>query len=135
MGSTAACGRPRPGTTMPTESPTSTSAPPPAAMVWRARAERRLFNTDVSFVSITNWQSYSGETAMCHITQTAGRGRLARRGDRTTCRGGRSLPGQVHTPGRRGVGHGGAGARPMSTLGLAGRVSCYSASPNAESSA
>ncbi len=30
------------------------------------------FNTAVSFVSNTNWQSYSGETTMSHLTQMAG---------------------------------------------------------------
>ncbi|NLU68325.1 potassium-transporting ATPase subunit KdpA [Streptomyces sp. HNM0574] len=32
----------------------------------------QAFNTAVSFVSNTNWQSYAGETAMSHVTQTAG---------------------------------------------------------------
>jgi K+-transporting ATPase ATPase A chain len=32
----------------------------------------QAFNTAVSFVSNTNWQSYSGESAMSHTTQTAG---------------------------------------------------------------
>ncbi|MFI0859589.1 potassium-transporting ATPase subunit KdpA [Streptomyces smyrnaeus] len=32
----------------------------------------QAFNTAASFVSNTNWQSYSGETAMSHVTQTAG---------------------------------------------------------------
>ncbi|MBO8193529.1 potassium-transporting ATPase subunit KdpA [Streptomyces oryzae] len=32
----------------------------------------QAFNTAASFVSNTNWQSYSGETAMSHLTQTAG---------------------------------------------------------------
>lgn len=32
----------------------------------------QAFNTAASFVSNTNWQSYSGEAAMGHLTQTAG---------------------------------------------------------------
>ncbi|MEV4916784.1 potassium-transporting ATPase subunit KdpA [Streptomyces tirandamycinicus] len=32
----------------------------------------QAFNTAASFVSNTNWQSYSGEAAMGHVTQTAG---------------------------------------------------------------
>ncbi|NGO70947.1 potassium-transporting ATPase subunit KdpA [Streptomyces boncukensis] len=32
----------------------------------------QAFNTAASFVSNTNWQSYSGESAMSHVTQTAG---------------------------------------------------------------
>ncbi|MEU8566891.1 potassium-transporting ATPase subunit KdpA [Streptomyces pathocidini] len=32
----------------------------------------QAFNTATSFVSNTNWQSYSGEVAMSHITQTGG---------------------------------------------------------------
>ncbi|MFI2453105.1 potassium-transporting ATPase subunit KdpA [Streptomyces sp. NPDC019539] len=32
----------------------------------------QAFNTATSFVSNTNWQSYSGEAAMSHVTQTAG---------------------------------------------------------------
>jgi K+-transporting ATPase ATPase A chain len=32
----------------------------------------QAFNTAVSFVSNTNWQSYAGESAMSHTTQTAG---------------------------------------------------------------
>lgn len=32
----------------------------------------QAFNTAASFVSNTNWQSYSGESAMSHLTQTAG---------------------------------------------------------------
>ncbi|MEV0962346.1 MULTISPECIES: potassium-transporting ATPase subunit KdpA [unclassified Streptomyces] len=32
----------------------------------------QAFNTATSFVSNTNWQSYSGEAAMGHVTQTAG---------------------------------------------------------------
>ncbi|OCC11297.1 potassium-transporting ATPase subunit KdpA [Streptomyces sp. PTY087I2] len=32
----------------------------------------QAFNTAVSFTSNTNWQSYSGESAMGHITQTGG---------------------------------------------------------------
>ncbi|WP_326813955.1 MULTISPECIES: potassium-transporting ATPase subunit KdpA [unclassified Streptomyces] len=32
----------------------------------------QAFNTATSFTSNTNWQSYSGEVAMSHVTQTAG---------------------------------------------------------------
>ncbi|MBQ1090043.1 potassium-transporting ATPase subunit KdpA [Streptomyces sp. B93] len=32
----------------------------------------QAFNTAASFVSNTNWQSYSGESAMSHVTQTMG---------------------------------------------------------------
>ncbi|GAA4930997.1 potassium-transporting ATPase subunit KdpA [Streptomyces coeruleoprunus] len=32
----------------------------------------QAFNTATSFVSNTNWQSYSGESAMSHLTQTGG---------------------------------------------------------------
>ena len=30
------------------------------------------FNTAVSFTTNTNWQSYGGETTMCHLTQMVG---------------------------------------------------------------
>ncbi|WP_175408620.1 potassium-transporting ATPase subunit KdpA [Streptomyces sp. TRM64462] len=32
----------------------------------------QAFNTAISFTSNTNWQSYAGESAMSHVTQTAG---------------------------------------------------------------
>lgn len=44
----------------------------PLSLGFRAITPDQAFNTAASFVSNTNWQSYPGETAMSHITQTAG---------------------------------------------------------------
>ncbi|MEU0217084.1 potassium-transporting ATPase subunit KdpA [Streptomyces sp. NPDC006265] len=44
----------------------------PLSLGFKAISPDQAFNTAVSFVSNTNWQSYSGETAMSHVTQTAG---------------------------------------------------------------
>ena len=37
-----------------------------------ALSEHLSFNTAVSFVTNTNWQSYAGETTMSYLTQMAG---------------------------------------------------------------
>ncbi|WP_298561891.1 potassium-transporting ATPase subunit KdpA [Streptomyces luteogriseus] len=44
----------------------------PLSLGFKPISPDQAFNTAVSFVSNTNWQSYSGETAMSHVTQTAG---------------------------------------------------------------
>jgi K+-transporting ATPase ATPase A chain len=44
----------------------------PLSLGFKPIAPDQAFNTAVSFVSNTNWQSYSGEVAMSHVTQTAG---------------------------------------------------------------
>ncbi|MEU2155907.1 potassium-transporting ATPase subunit KdpA [Streptomyces sp. NPDC019396] len=44
----------------------------PLSLGFEAITPDQAFNTAASFVSNTNWQSYSGETAMSHVTQTAG---------------------------------------------------------------
>ncbi|MFF7794019.1 potassium-transporting ATPase subunit KdpA [Streptomyces sp. NPDC007991] len=44
----------------------------PFSLGFKAIAPDQAFNTAASFVSNTNWQSYSGETAMSHVTQTMG---------------------------------------------------------------
>ncbi|WP_329377041.1 potassium-transporting ATPase subunit KdpA [Streptomyces sp. NBC_01351] len=44
----------------------------PLSLGFEAITPDQAFNTAASFVSNTNWQSYSGETAMSHATQTAG---------------------------------------------------------------
>ncbi|MDW8807752.1 potassium-transporting ATPase subunit KdpA [Streptomyces scabiei] len=44
----------------------------PLSLGFKPITPDQAFNTAVSFVSNTNWQSYSGETAMSHVTQTAG---------------------------------------------------------------
>ncbi|MCK1794454.1 potassium-transporting ATPase subunit KdpA [Streptomyces sp. XM4193] len=44
----------------------------PLSLGFEAIGPDQAFNTAVSFVSNTNWQSYSGESAMGHVTQTAG---------------------------------------------------------------
>ncbi|WP_159774477.1 potassium-transporting ATPase subunit KdpA [Streptomyces sp. HM190] len=44
----------------------------PLSLGFKAITPDQAFNTAVSFVSNTNWQSYAGETAMSHVTQTAG---------------------------------------------------------------
>ncbi|MFJ3975515.1 potassium-transporting ATPase subunit KdpA [Streptomyces sp. NPDC090021] len=44
----------------------------PLSLGFEAISPDQAFNTAASFVSNTNWQSYSGETAMSHVTQTAG---------------------------------------------------------------
>ncbi|MFF4546054.1 potassium-transporting ATPase subunit KdpA [Streptomyces sp. NPDC001406] len=44
----------------------------PLSLGFKAITPDQAFNTAASFVSNTNWQSYSGEVAMSHVTQTAG---------------------------------------------------------------
>ncbi|MGW0820244.1 potassium-transporting ATPase subunit KdpA [Streptomyces sp. NPDC002845] len=44
----------------------------PLSLGFKPITPDQAFNTAASFVSNTNWQSYSGETAMSHVTQTAG---------------------------------------------------------------
>ncbi|MFJ9005393.1 potassium-transporting ATPase subunit KdpA [Streptomyces canus] len=44
----------------------------PLSLGFKAISPDQAFNTAVSFVSNTNWQSYSGEVAMSHVTQTMG---------------------------------------------------------------
>ncbi|MBW5480368.1 potassium-transporting ATPase subunit KdpA [Streptomyces bambusae] len=44
----------------------------PLSLGFKAITPDQAFNTAASFVSNTNWQSYSGEAAMSHVTQTAG---------------------------------------------------------------
>ncbi|MFC8246490.1 potassium-transporting ATPase subunit KdpA [Streptomyces chartreusis] len=44
----------------------------PLSLGFKPITSDQAFNTAVSFVSNTNWQSYSGEAAMSHVTQTAG---------------------------------------------------------------
>ncbi|MGV4926147.1 potassium-transporting ATPase subunit KdpA [Streptomyces sp. BHT-5-2] len=44
----------------------------PLSLGFKAITADQAFNTAASFVSNTNWQSYSGEVAMGHVTQTAG---------------------------------------------------------------
>ena len=39
---------------------------------WRTSQPALSFNTAVSFVTNTNWQSYAGETTMSHLTQMVG---------------------------------------------------------------
>ena len=44
----------------------------PLSLGFKPISPDQAFNTAVSFVSNTNWQSYSGESAMSHVTQTMG---------------------------------------------------------------
>ena len=44
----------------------------PLSLGFKPITPDQAFNTAASFVSNTNWQSYSGEAAMSHVTQTAG---------------------------------------------------------------
>ncbi|ANZ15776.1 potassium-transporting ATPase subunit KdpA [Streptomyces noursei] len=44
----------------------------PLSLGFAAISPDQAFNTAASFVSNTNWQSYSGEQAMGHVVQTAG---------------------------------------------------------------
>ncbi|MCQ4083023.1 potassium-transporting ATPase subunit KdpA [Streptomyces sp. RB6PN25] len=44
----------------------------PLSLGFAAVSPAQAFNTAMSFVTNTNWQSYSGETTMSHVTQTAG---------------------------------------------------------------
>ncbi|MFI9358017.1 potassium-transporting ATPase subunit KdpA [Streptomyces lydicus] len=44
----------------------------PLSLGFKPITPDQAFNTAASFVSNTNWQSYSGEVAMGHVTQTAG---------------------------------------------------------------
>ncbi|WP_405609714.1 potassium-transporting ATPase subunit KdpA [Streptomyces sp. NBC_00076] len=44
----------------------------PLSLGFKPISPDQAFNTAASFVSNTNWQSYSGEAAMSHVTQTAG---------------------------------------------------------------
>ncbi|MGC9542445.1 potassium-transporting ATPase subunit KdpA [Streptomyces sp. UG1] len=44
----------------------------PLSLGFNAITPDQAFNTAASFVSNTNWQSYSGESAMSHVTQTMG---------------------------------------------------------------
>ncbi|MFE6622698.1 potassium-transporting ATPase subunit KdpA [Streptomyces sp. NPDC057740] len=44
----------------------------PGSLGFRSIDPDQAFNTAVSFVTNTNWQSYSGEQAMGHVVQTAG---------------------------------------------------------------
>ncbi|WP_406174973.1 potassium-transporting ATPase subunit KdpA [Streptomyces sp. NBC_00996] len=44
----------------------------PLSLGFKPISADQAFNTAASFVSNTNWQSYSGEVAMSHVTQTMG---------------------------------------------------------------
>ncbi|WP_215450460.1 potassium-transporting ATPase subunit KdpA [Streptomyces sp. ATCC 21386] len=44
----------------------------PLSLGFKPITADQAFNTAASFVSNTNWQSYSGEVAMSHVTQTMG---------------------------------------------------------------
>ncbi|MGW1046315.1 potassium-transporting ATPase subunit KdpA [Streptomyces sp. NPDC002547] len=44
----------------------------PLSLGFKPISPDQAFNTAASFVSNTNWQSYSGEVAMSHVTQTVG---------------------------------------------------------------
>ncbi|MEU6147742.1 potassium-transporting ATPase subunit KdpA [Streptomyces sp. NPDC047081] len=44
----------------------------PLSLGFKPITPDQAFNTAASFVSNTNWQSYSGEVAMSHVTQTVG---------------------------------------------------------------
>ncbi|MFI0155822.1 potassium-transporting ATPase subunit KdpA [Streptomyces lydicus] len=44
----------------------------PLSLGFKPITPDQAFNTAASFVANTNWQSYSGEVAMSHVTQTAG---------------------------------------------------------------
>ncbi|MEU3280263.1 potassium-transporting ATPase subunit KdpA [Streptomyces antibioticus] len=44
----------------------------PGSLGFAAISPDQAFNTAASFVSNTNWQSYSGESSMGHVAQTAG---------------------------------------------------------------
>ncbi|MFP3989021.1 potassium-transporting ATPase subunit KdpA [Streptomyces sp. E11-3] len=44
----------------------------PLSLGFKPISPDQAFNTAVSFTSNTNWQSYSGESAMSHVTQTMG---------------------------------------------------------------
>ncbi|MCX3059790.1 potassium-transporting ATPase subunit KdpA [Streptomyces beihaiensis] len=44
----------------------------PLSLGFKPVSPDQAFNTAASFVSNTNWQSYAGETAMSHVTQTMG---------------------------------------------------------------
>jgi K+-transporting ATPase ATPase A chain len=44
----------------------------PLSLGFDAISPDQAFNTAVSFTSNTNWQSYAGESAMSHVTQTGG---------------------------------------------------------------
>ncbi|MEU9126167.1 potassium-transporting ATPase subunit KdpA [Streptomyces sp. NPDC048506] len=44
----------------------------PLSLGFKPITPDQAFNTAASFISNTNWQSYSGEVAMSHVTQTAG---------------------------------------------------------------
>ncbi|MGW0731990.1 potassium-transporting ATPase subunit KdpA [Streptomyces sp. NPDC002851] len=44
----------------------------PLSLGFKPISPDQAFNTAASFVSNTNWQSYSGESAMSHVTQTGG---------------------------------------------------------------
>ncbi|WP_306184083.1 potassium-transporting ATPase subunit KdpA [Streptomyces sp. MK5] len=44
----------------------------PLSLGFKPISPDQAFNTAASFVSNTNWQSYSGEAAMSHVTQTMG---------------------------------------------------------------
>ncbi|UXY30862.1 potassium-transporting ATPase subunit KdpA [Streptomyces sp. HUAS TT20] len=44
----------------------------PLSLGFKPISPDQAFNTAASFVSNTNWQSYSGEVAMSHVTQTMG---------------------------------------------------------------
>ncbi|MGY5079189.1 potassium-transporting ATPase subunit KdpA [Streptomyces nigrescens] len=44
----------------------------PLSLGFKPITPDQAFNTAASFIANTNWQSYSGEVAMSHVTQTAG---------------------------------------------------------------
>ncbi|MFI1496139.1 potassium-transporting ATPase subunit KdpA [Streptomyces platensis] len=44
----------------------------PLSLGFKPITPDQAFNTATSFIANTNWQSYSGEAAMSHVTQTAG---------------------------------------------------------------
>ncbi|WP_435601863.1 potassium-transporting ATPase subunit KdpA [Streptomyces sp. bgisy130] len=44
----------------------------PLSLGFKPITPDQAFNTATSFIANTNWQSYSGEVAMSHVTQTAG---------------------------------------------------------------
>ena len=85
--------RPRPRAGLAVATPSASSCSAPVSIAWlylvqrlqaglplnptgaAAVPEDLAFNTAVSFVTNTNWQNYSGEIAMAHLTQAAGPGR------------------------------------------------------------
>ena len=94
------------------------------------------WNTAVSFVTNTNWQSYSGESALGYVVQMAGPGgaelRLRRRRDRRGGRAGARLHPKPHRPARQLLGRPRAHLRAGAAAAV-GRCSRSCSSPPARS--